>query len=56
METRTQGTSGSSAQPHSAIVPHVKTPRSIWILTAYGVSGLAVFGVLAYYFAAYVAH
>ena len=28
--------------------------RNIWILTAYGVSGLALFGVLMYYFSSYV--
>lgn len=28
--------------------------RSVWVLTAYGISGLALFGVLAYYFVQYV--
>jgi len=28
--------------------------RGIWVLTAYGISGLALFGVLVYYFSAYV--
>jgi hypothetical protein len=33
-----------------------KTPRGAWVLTAYGISGLALFGVLAYFFSSYVAH
>jgi hypothetical protein len=56
MESRAQGTPRvSTSSSPSAIVSHEKTPRSVWILTAYGVSGLALFGVLAYYFASYVA-
>jgi hypothetical protein len=30
--------------------------RGVWILTIYGISGLALFGVLAYYFSSYIAH
>jgi len=30
--------------------------RGIWVLTAYGISGLALFGVLLYYFSTYVTH
>ena len=29
--------------------------RSVWVLTAYGISGLALFGVLAYYFSDFIA-
>jgi hypothetical protein len=28
--------------------------RGVWVLTAYGISGLALFGVLLYYFATFV--
>ena len=28
--------------------------RGVWVLTAYGISGLALFGVLLYYFSTYV--
>jgi hypothetical protein len=28
--------------------------RGTWVLTAYGISGLALFGVLIYYFSVYV--
>ena len=30
--------------------------RGAWVLTAYGISGLALFGVLIYYFSVYVTH
>ena len=29
--------------------------RGAWVLTAYGVSGLALFGVLAYFFSDFIA-
>ncbi len=28
--------------------------RSVWVLTAYAISGLALFGVLVYYFSTYI--
>jgi len=28
----------------------------VWVLTAYGISGLALLAVLAYYFSDYIAH
>jgi hypothetical protein len=28
--------------------------RGFWVLTAYGISGLVLFGVLVYYFSTYV--
>ena len=55
MDSRAQGTPAVSTSDSSAIVSREKCPRSMWILTAYSVSGLALFGVLAYYFASYVA-
>jgi len=30
--------------------------RGAWVLTAYGISGLALFGLLAYFFSEYIAH
>jgi hypothetical protein len=30
--------------------------RGAWVLTAYGVSGLALFGILAYFFSDFIAH
>jgi hypothetical protein len=51
-----QGSTGNepvnSASPQSSAV---RTPRSVWVLTAYGIAGLALFGVLAYYFSSYIA-
>lgn len=28
--------------------------RGVWVLTAYGISGLALFGILLYYFSTYI--
>jgi hypothetical protein len=47
---------GNSAAP-AANSKSSATPRegrSVWILTAYGISGLVLFGVLVYYFCAYI--
>jgi len=33
-----------------------KEGRGAWVLTAYGISGLALFGILAYFFSDYIAH
>jgi hypothetical protein len=41
--------SGSSQTPHHE-------GRGVWVLTAYGISGLALFGILLYYFSVYVTH
>jgi hypothetical protein len=45
-----QSSSPSSAgnRPHEG--------RGAWVLTAYGISGLALFGVLAYFFSDFIAH
>ncbi len=34
----------------------MRETRGVWVLTAYGISGLALFGVLIYYFSTYVTH
>ena len=34
----------------------IQERRKLWIMTGYGVSFLAVCGVLAYYFSAYITH
>jgi len=44
-----QPLSQSSASKHFA-------GRGAWVLTAYGISGLALFGVLAYFFSDFIAH
>jgi hypothetical protein len=30
--------------------------RGAWVLTAYGLSGLALFGILAYFFSDFISH
>ncbi len=40
----------------SANDPQRRSNRNLWILTGYLASGLALLGVFAYYFAAYVTH
>ena len=42
----TTASSQSAARPHEG--------RNVWVLTAYAVSGLALFGVLIYYVSAYI--
>jgi hypothetical protein len=34
---------------------HPHEGRGAWVLTAYGISGLALFGVLAYFFSDFIA-
>ena len=46
--------STSTSTITSAIRKH--EGRGAWVLTAYGVSGLALFGVLAYFFSDFVSH
>ena len=43
-----------TAISQSSRIPH--EGRNVWVLTAYGISGLALFGILAYYFSDFVAH
>ena len=51
MENRVLGNSATtSSQP--AATQH--EGRHVWVLTAYAVSGLALFGVLIYYVSAYI--
>lgn len=51
MENRTLGNS-ATVSSQSATRPH--EGRNVWILTAYAISGLALFGVLIYYVSAYI--
>jgi hypothetical protein len=54
MEHQALGNSSSAAGSQSSAKHHES--RGFWVLTAYGVSGLALFGVLLYYFSTYVTH
>ncbi|HET7748748.1 MAG TPA: hypothetical protein VFK81_05170 [Terriglobales bacterium] len=39
-----------------AVASNKEHCRKVWILTGYGISFLAMCGVLAYYFSAYITH
>jgi hypothetical protein len=57
MEDRAPVVSSSSDQSStstSAIRHH--EGRGAWVLTCYGICGLALFGVLAYFFSDFIAH
>jgi len=58
MEDRAPGVSSSVPQ-QSGSQPSAKkrfAGRGAWVLTAYGISGLALFGLLAYFFSDFIAH
>jgi len=46
--------SSTSTTTTSAIRQH--EGRGAWVLTCYGICGLALFGVLAYFFSDFIAH
>jgi hypothetical protein len=46
----------SPAEQSSTANVHQHEGRGAWVLTAYGISGLALFGVLAYFFSDFIAH
>jgi hypothetical protein len=54
MEQR--ASSSSTAAPGSQSSGTPREGRGVWVLTAYGISGLAMFGILFYYFSTYVTH
>ena len=51
MENRPIGDS-TTVSTQTATRPH--EGRNVWVLTAYAISGLALFGVLIYYVSAYI--
>ncbi|HTW30148.1 MAG TPA: hypothetical protein VMD76_00620 [Candidatus Sulfotelmatobacter sp.] len=46
----------SSPSTLSSSGVHRHEGRGAWVLTAYGISGLALFGVLAYFFSDFISH
>jgi hypothetical protein len=54
MEQQAAGNSRSNAPGDDSSQMPQREGRGVWVLTAYGISGLAVFGVLIYYFSVYV--
>jgi hypothetical protein len=53
MEQEAAGNSPNSTAGTDSSEVH-REGRGAWVLTAYGISGLALFGVLMYYFSVYV--
>jgi hypothetical protein len=53
-EQRATGTPAANANVQTSRIH--REGRNVWILTIYGISGLTLFGVLAYYFSSYIAH
>lgn len=51
MEQPVPGSSSAGANSPAAKMSH----RNVWVVTAYAITGLAVFGVLAYYLSTYLA-
>jgi hypothetical protein len=54
MELRAPGTNPTTAVNSQAEKHHA--PRGAWVITAYAISGLAMLGVVAYYFSDFVTH
>jgi hypothetical protein len=56
MEDRAPDVSSASQQSMSqSSMIRQREGRGAWVLTAYGISGLALFAVLAYYFSDFIA-
>ncbi len=45
-----------SSTQQSNVLPKHHEGRGAWVLTGYGICGLALFGVLAYFFSDFIAH
>ncbi|MGO9089007.1 MAG: hypothetical protein ACLQBK_27705 [Candidatus Sulfotelmatobacter sp.] len=46
----------SSAEQSSTSTTRQHEGRGAWVLTCYGICGLALFGVLAYFFSDFISH
>jgi hypothetical protein len=55
MEVSMTGSPNASVSTHGDHKEHPKEGRNVWIVTVYTISGLAFFGVLAYYISTYFA-
>jgi hypothetical protein len=56
MEDRAVDVSSSDSQSLSRPAGRRFAGRGAWVLTAYGISGLVLFGLLAYFFSNFIAH
>ena len=45
-----------SSTEQSSAVNRQREGRGAWVLTCYGICGLALFGVLAYFFSEFISH
>jgi hypothetical protein len=48
--------SNEQSSPSTTTMMRKHEGRGAWVLTAYGISGLALFGVLAYFFSDFISH
>jgi hypothetical protein len=55
MEDRAPDISSATQTSLSRSSLRKREGRGAWVLTAYGISGLALFGILAYFFSDYIA-
>ncbi len=58
MEDRASDVSSSVSQQSvsQSALTRQREGRGAWVLTAYGISGLALFALLAYFFSDFIAH
>jgi hypothetical protein len=56
MEDRAPVVSSTEQSSTSTSAVRKYEGRGAWVLTAYGISGLALFGVLAYFFSDFISH
>ena len=56
MEDRASDVSSPSQQSLSQSAGKRFAGRGAWVLTAYGICGLVLFGLLAYFFSDFIAH
>jgi hypothetical protein len=58
MEDQSSNVSSSVSQQSitQSALTRQREGRGAWVLTAYCISGLALFGLLAYFFSDYIAH
>jgi hypothetical protein len=56
MDSRAPESMASTVSSSSTTKIYRREGRNFWVLTAYGISGLALFGILAYFFSDFVAH
>jgi hypothetical protein len=59
MEDRAPDVSSSASQQsitQQSVSGRQREGRGAWVLTAYGISGLALFALLAYFFSDFIAH